>query len=102
MFRTGEIKFFEGDITKLFPWSELFGFFKVEITAPTNLEHPILQTKMWIDKAGMRTVAPQGAWTDWLFTEEIKNAMDYGYTFKVIKGYTFDQANIFEEYVSEL
>jgi hypothetical protein len=46
MFRTGEIKFFEGDITKLFPWSELFGFFKVEITAPTNLEHPILQTKM--------------------------------------------------------
>lgn len=28
--------------------------------------------------------------------------MEYGYTFKVIKGYTFEQANIFQEYVSEL
>src|ERR1700712_4979997 len=28
--------------------------------------------------------------------------MDYGYTFKFIKGYTFDKANIFKEYVEEL
>lgn len=98
----GNINFFEGDITKLKPWSELFGFFKVKVTAPDNLEHPIIQTKLRVGKAGVRTVAPLGTWTEWLFTEEIINAMNHGYKFEIIKGYTFDQANIFEEYVKDL
>lgn len=33
---------------------------------------------------------------------EIINAMDEGYTFKVINGYTFDKSNIFAEYINEL
>lgn len=57
---------------------------------------------MKIPDAGVRTVAPLGTWTDWLFTEEIVNAMEDGYKFKVINGYTFDQSNIFSEYITEL
>jgi hypothetical protein len=98
----GTIKFFEGDITLTKPWKELFGFFQVEITAPAGLKHPIIQTKLQVGKNGLRTVAPLGTWTDWLFTEEIINAIEKGYTFKVIKGYTFDKANIFEDYINDL
>lgn len=98
----GIIKFFEGDITLTKTWNELFGFFQVEITAPADLKHPILQTKLQVGKNGLRTVAPLGGWTDWLFTEEIINAMKHGYTFKVIKGYSFDKSNIFEDYINDL
>lgn len=60
----GVIKFFDGDITQIFPWSEIFGFLQVEITAPANLQHPIIQTKLQVGKNGLRTVAPLGTWTD--------------------------------------
>lgn len=98
----GDIHYVEGNILDVYSLENLFGFFEVEITAPNNLKHPIIQTKLKIDGAGMRTVAPLGKWTDWLFSEEIKNALDYGYTFKFIKGYTFDKGNIFKEYIEEL
>lgn len=99
---TGEIKFFEGDITLIKSWSEICGFLRVEITAPENLKHPIIQTKLRVGVAGLRTVAPLGTWTDWLFSEEIKNAMDHGYKFKVLSAYTFDSSIIFEEYIKDL
>jgi len=48
----GKIRYFEGDIRKVDP--KAFGFFKVEITAPTTIKHPIIQTK--IDTGnGLRT-----------------------------------------------
>lgn len=98
----GDIKFFEGDISLITEWKDLFGFMQVEITAPANMKHPILQTKLKVGKAGLRTVAPLGTWNDWLFSEEIKNAIDLGYNVKVVKGYTFDQQVIFKEYIEDL
>jgi hypothetical protein len=47
---------------------------------------------------GTRTVAPTGNWTGVYFSEEIYNAMKYGYKFKIIRGYTFKQDYIFSEY----
>lgn len=57
---TGKIKFFDGDLTLIKSGEEIFGFLRVEITAPDNLKHPILQTKLRVGKAGLRTVAPLG------------------------------------------
>jgi len=37
-----------------------------------------------------------------LFSEEMYNAMTLGYKFKIIRGYLFDKANIFSEYIDVL
>lgn len=88
----GKPTFFEGDILKV--ENKPFGFFKVEVTTPDNLNVPILQTKV-----NRSTIAPLGQWTGWYSSEELYNAMSYGYTFKILNGYTFEKAYIFKEYV---
>nr|AWA82154.1 hypothetical protein [Cantharellus cibarius] len=95
----GNISYFEGDITQINPQS--FGIFEVEVTAPQNLHIPILQLRMHTQK-GIHTVAPIGDWKGVYFSEEIKNAKIHGYTFKVIRGYTFDKGFIFKDYVDFL
>lgn len=103
----GEPIYFEGDITLISRGSgyELinnpFGFFEVEVTAPTNMKIPLLQTRFYSTK-GIRTVAPLGKWTGTYFSEEINNARNQGYKFKILKGYLFDKQNIFREYVDFL
>jgi hypothetical protein len=79
----------------------LFGFFKAKIIAPTNLKYPIIQTHVKT-KQGVRTVAPLGTWTDILFSEEIKNAVLYGYKFEIYYGYSFNPVKIFENYINDL
>jgi hypothetical protein len=37
-----------------------------------------------------------------IFSEEMYNAMKYGYKFKILSGYTFYRANIFKEYIEDL
>jgi hypothetical protein len=95
----GNIKFFEGNILEINP--NAFGFFKCEITAPSNIKHPILQTKFDTGN-DLRTISPLGTWTDVLFSEEIYNAMKFGYKFKILSGYTFDKEYIFNDYVNDL
>jgi DNA polymerase type B, organellar and viral len=91
------MKFFEGDINIL-KSDKVFGFFFVEIETPRNLNIPILQIH---NKNG--TISPLGKFTGWFFSEELYNASDlFGYKFKILKGYTFDKANIFNSYVNEL
>jgi DNA polymerase type B, organellar and viral len=53
----GNITFFEGDIREVD--KKAFGFFEVEITAPDNIKHPILQTKVDTGN-GLRTISPLG------------------------------------------
>ena len=43
-----------------------------------------------------------GNWSGWYFSEELYNAQKYGYNFKILKGYTFDKAFIFKDYVEKL
>lgn len=81
--------------------SRPFGFFEVEVTAPKNLDIPLLQTRIKTS-GGTRTIAPLGKWTGTYFTEEINNAMQYGYKFKILRGYLFDKGYIFKEYVDFL
>ena len=50
--------YFEGNIIKIV--DKPYGFFKVEVTSPDNLNVPILQTKI-----NHRTIAPLGQWAGW-------------------------------------
>lgn len=95
----GKIQFFEGDITKIDP--DAFGFFEVIVTAPDNLETPILQTHVKTS-GGTRTISPLGTWRGVYFSEEIRNAREFGYKFEILKGYTFERGKIFDGYINNL
>jgi hypothetical protein len=95
----GNIKFFEGNILEI--EDKPFGFFECKVTSPKTLKHPILQTK--IDSGqGIRTLSPLGSWIGIYFSEEIYNAIKYGYKIEILRGYTFDKTNIFKEYINDL
>lgn len=87
---------FEGDIRLVEP--DAFGFFYCNITTPNDLNHPILQRRI----KGRGTVAGLGSWTGWISSMEMDNAVKYGYTFEIIKGYQFEKANIFKEYINKM
>lgn len=90
---------FKGDITKIDP--NAFGFFYCKITSPSNIKHPLLQRKIKTSD-GLRTIAGLGSWTGWIFSDEMNNAMKYGYTFEIIKGYEFERGDIFSAYVNKM
>jgi hypothetical protein len=95
----GAPTYFEGDILQFI--NSPFGFFEVEVTAPDTLNRPLLQTKVKT-KGGLRTVAPLGTWTDWIFSEEMKAYESYGYEFKILRGYFFEKCLIFKHYIDDL
>ena len=95
----GEPTAFDGDIRKIDP--NAFGFFYCKITSPLDLKHPILQRRIKTEH-GIRTIAGLGTWEGWIFSEEMYNAIDYGYKFEVIKGYEFKKGYIFKEYINEM
>ena len=87
---------FEGDIRLVEP--NAFGVFYCNITSPGYLKHPILQRKI----KGHGTVAGLGSWTGWISSMEMDNAVKFGYTFEIIKGYQFEQGDLFSSYVNKL
>lgn len=91
--------YFEGDIRKIDP--NAFGFFYCKITAPDDIKHPIIQTKVKTS-GGLRTISPIGTWNDMIFSEELDNAVKYGYKFNILSGYTFERKNLFKDYVNTL
>ena len=95
----GKPIFFEGDIRKI--ESDALGFFYCKITSPDYLEHPILQRRIQTSD-GLRTIAGLGGWEGWIFSGEMDNAMKYGYTFEILKGYQFKKGYIFKEYVNKM
>jgi DNA polymerase type B, organellar and viral len=50
----------------------------------------------------MRTISPLGTWTSVIFSEEMYNAIKFGYKFEILRGYTFERGNIFENYINDL
>lgn len=90
---------FEGDITKIEP--NAYGFFYCKITSPSFLEHPILQRRVNTSE-GIRTIAGLGSWTGWICSTEMNNAIKFGYTFEILRGYTFETGDIFSEFVNSM
>jgi DNA polymerase type B, organellar and viral len=69
--------------------------------APDHIKHPILQTRVKINGVN-KTIAPVGSWEDMLFSEEMKNAIKYGYKINILWGYNFNSENVFKDYVDFL
>jgi len=90
---------FEGDIRKYD--INAYGFFYCKITSPSDLKHPLLQRRIKTSE-GMRTIAGLGSWNGWVCSEEMDNAVKYGYTFEILHGYQFETGNIFENYVLKM
>jgi hypothetical protein len=68
-----------------------------EVTAPDNLQHPIIQ----IHHNNM-TISPLGTFEMMIYSEEMHNAIKLGYSFEIIRGYFFEkQEVIFKKYVTE-
>ena len=73
-----------------------FGFLKVKVTCPDNLKVPILPFR----KDDGTVIHPIGQWTGVYFSEELKNAVKYGYSFEILEGLKFEQReDIFKDYV---
>lgn len=85
MLPIGTPTFFNGNILKNCFGDNPFGFFYCKITAPNYLMHPIIQTHVKT-RNGIRTIAPLGTWKDMIFSEEMFNAMKYGYKFEILWG----------------
>ena len=96
---TGKPVAFEGDIRQIDP--NAFGFFYCKIKSPDYLQHPILQRRIKTSE-GLRTIAGLGSWDGWIYSDEMDNAVNYGYTFEIIKGYQFNKGNIFKEYILKM
>jgi hypothetical protein len=90
---------FEGDIRKIEP--NAYGFFYCNITSPTNLNHPILQRRIKTEN-GLRTIAGLGSWEGWICSTEMDNAIRFGYTFEILKGYQFETGDLFSGYVKRM
>jgi len=78
-----------------------FGFFYCKIISPNYLEHPILQRTIKISN-GLRTIAGLGSWEGWIFSQEMDNAMKYGYTFEILHGYQFEKGYIYKDYITKM
>jgi DNA polymerase type B, organellar and viral len=91
---------FTGDIRAIEP--NAFGYFYCEITTPAYLEHPILQRRIKTSQ-GIRTIAGLGSWTGWIFSSEMDVARTrFGYSFRIIKGYEFQEGDAFSSYMLKM
>lgn len=81
------------------PLSEVFGIVRAKVTCPDHIFAPILLTRSLDDAV----IAPTGTWTDWYCSEELKNAVKYGYQVEVLEGYNWDKsATVFKGYVDTI
>jgi len=95
----GKPTIFEGNIRLVEP--DAYGFFYCKITSPDKLEHPILQRRIKTSD-GLRTIAGLGTWNGWISSLEVDNAIKYGYQFEILKGYQFEQGDLFSGYVNRM
>ena len=72
-----------------------FGFIEVEVLCPIDMKRPVLPYHL-----NGKTIYPVGCWKGVYFSEELKAVEKLGYQFKLIKGYEFSKANLFESYVN--
>ena len=95
----GKPYYFSGDISRYM--TNPFGFFKVKVYCPDNIDKPTLPVK-YKTTNGYRTIFPVGTWTGWYFSEEIVDKYIDGYKFEILEGYIFERSNIFDGYIGEL
>jgi hypothetical protein len=72
-----------------------FGFAKVKIVCPLDMERPILP----VHHEG-KTIYPVGSWQGTQFSEELKAVVKLGYQITLINGYEFTKSDLFSDYVN--
>ena len=73
-----------------------------KITSPENLNQPILQKRVETDD-GIRTIAGLGTWEGFINSAEMDSAAkNFGYKFEIIKGYKFETAFIFKDFIETM
>lgn len=72
-----------------------FGFIEVEVLCPITMERPVLPYHL-----DGKTIYPVGNWKGIYFSEELKAVSKLGYQIKLIKGYEFSKANLFDNYIN--
>ena len=76
---------------------DLFGFFYCEIETENDY---LGLLPVRVDEG---VIMPNGSWSGWYFSEELKFAANNNYSIKVIKGYNFDRnENVFDQYVYDI
>ena len=88
------IRILEGEQLQNVKLEDIFGFFKVRVTAPTNILIPLLPYKH-----NDMTIHPVGTWIGTYFSEELKAVQKYGYKIELIKLHEFTKTYLFNEYV---
>lgn len=71
---------FKGNIKAVDP--NAFGFFYCNITAPDNLNQPIIQLHLKPNSGSTRTIAPLVTFSTMVFSEEMDTAIKLGYHLK--------------------
>jgi hypothetical protein len=77
---------------------DFFGFCEAEITSPSaadNIINPLIPYKF-----NDKTIFPKGIFKGSYFSEELKAAVSYGYCVKLISGYSFTRAKLFNDYIN--
>ena len=98
----GNPTFFEGNsnlLQDIVKDKNKFSFVEVELTCPLDLNIPLLTTRYKLPNGSIRTIAPVGSWKGVYTSIEINRALELGYTFKFLKGVSFDSKIIFNDYV---
>ena len=72
-----------------------FGFIEVEVLCPITMERPVLPYHL-----DGKTIYPVGNWKGIYFSEELKAVSKLGNQIKLIKGYEFSKANLFDNYIN--
>lgn len=81
--------------TSDFDLDQFFGFLQVEVTAPKDLTIPMLPFKF-----KGKTIFPTGKWVGTYFSEELKAAVKYGYTYSYIAGIEYHKKEqLFDSYI---
>nr|YP_010462023.1 DNA polymerase [Hericium erinaceus]UUF93977.1 DNA polymerase [Hericium erinaceus] len=75
--------------------NNVFGFVEVKVHCPISVTRPFLPVKY-----NNQTIYPHGHWEGVYFSEELKQAMKYGYEFEIIKIHHFTKSQIFNKYVN--
>lgn len=91
---------FIGDISNMLEYKNIYnsskyvGFYKVRVTSPKNITHPILPFKV----NGV-SVYGEGCWTAWYYSEELNNAVKFRYNYNILEGYLFECKDLFSKYI---
>lgn len=74
---------------------DYYGYCLAKIKTPKNMKKGILPYRY-----KNKTITPEGEWTGWYYSEELKEVKKYGYSIEVIKGYHFEKKkNLFNNFI---